>query len=234
MWCGRTCRGRTVPAPIARWDDARDAWVEDHRTDLISGRSAVFLETWPRSGSMRSGVIFGRPTWEPRTAGSESLLLLPTVTVQDGQNTGGPAEFIRNTPPLNTRVLMLPTPSANLGDNGGSQNPDKRRAGGHQPSIADVAEHKLMPTPQAHDAQQGRASDAAKGGPNQRGSKGYLMLPSAVTLLPTVRAQNGEDRNQMGGHERRGGSRWDELLLKGQLKQIGQNTPPPLDDGKLF
>lgn len=35
----------------------------------------------------------------------------------------------------------------------------------------------LMPTP--------RASDGAKGGPNQRGSSGDLMLPSAVALLPT-------------------------------------------------
>jgi DNA (cytosine-5)-methyltransferase 1 len=35
----------------------------------------------------------------------------------------------------------------------------------------------LMPTP--------RATDGTKGGPNQRGSSGDLMLPSAVTLLPT-------------------------------------------------
>ncbi len=35
----------------------------------------------------------------------------------------------------------------------------------------------LLPTP--------RATDGNKGGPNQRGSSGDLMLPSAVTLLPT-------------------------------------------------
>jgi hypothetical protein len=35
----------------------------------------------------------------------------------------------------------------------------------------------LLPTP--------RATDGEKGGPNQRGSKGDLMLPSAVMLLPT-------------------------------------------------
>ena len=35
----------------------------------------------------------------------------------------------------------------------------------------------LLPTP--------RATDGTKGGPNQRGSKGDLMLPSAVNLLPT-------------------------------------------------
>lgn len=40
----------------------------------------------------------------------------------------------------------------------------------------------LMPTP--------RATDGTKGGPNQRGSSGDLMLPSAV-LLPTPTAQDG-------------------------------------------
>jgi DNA (cytosine-5)-methyltransferase 1 len=35
----------------------------------------------------------------------------------------------------------------------------------------------LLPTP--------RATDGTKGGPNERGSSGDLMLPSAVMLLPT-------------------------------------------------
>lgn len=34
--------------------------------------------------------------------------LLPTCTVQDGANTGGPSQFHRNTLPLNTEVLILP------------------------------------------------------------------------------------------------------------------------------
>lgn len=43
----------------------------------------------------------------------------------------------------------------------------------------------LLPTP--------RASDGEKGGPNQRGSSGDLMLPSAVTqLLPTPRRSDGD------------------------------------------
>jgi hypothetical protein len=42
---------------------------------------------------------------------------------------------------------FLPTPTANLGSNGGSQHPAKRRRGGHQPSIADVTEHLGAGTP---------------------------------------------------------------------------------------
>jgi DNA (cytosine-5)-methyltransferase 1 len=59
------------------------------------------------------------------------------------------------------------------------------RASAHagRPDGAPVA---LLPTP--------RATDGTKGGPNQRGSSGDLMLPSAVTLLPTPKASNNENR----------------------------------------
>ena len=89
---------------------------------------------------------------------------------------------------------------------------------------------QLLPTP--------RATDGSEGGPNRRGSKGDLMLPSAVhRLLPTPTTEpmtgNGHARNlgkevrllptpsvadSLGGHERRGGARGDELLLKGIAK----------------
>ena len=69
---------------------------------------------------------------------------------------------------------LLPTPTANLGRNGGGQDAEKRRAGGHAVSIEDVAISlpKLPPTP--------RASDGTHGGPNSRGSKGDLALPAAA------------------------------------------------------
>ena len=78
-------------------------------------------------------------------------------------------------------LSLLKTPTAQLAINGGSQHPDKRREGGHGPTLADQVEH-LLPTP--------RATDGTKGGPNQRGSSGDLMLPSAVTLLPTPTASH--------------------------------------------
>ena len=178
-------------------------------------------------------------------------------------------------------LTLLRTPTAQLAINGGSQHPDKRKAGGHGPTLADEVEH-LLPTP--------RATDGTKGGPNQRGSKGDLMLPSAVVqLLPTpvttdakgaapgdlrrnspglraladplptpaacnpndgegaetwlarrervkLTAQNGNGMGMplsiavqliptpsvadaAGGHERRGGARGGELLLKGLAKE---------------
>ncbi|MEE2041849.1 DNA cytosine methyltransferase [Nocardiopsis tropica] len=95
-------------------------------------------------------------------------------------------------------VTLLPTPDAYQGSRGGSQDPAKRRAGGHSVSLADVVEH-LLPTPRARDSKgrgyddqlpnviedlsllpTPRASGGAHGGPNQRGSKGDLALPAAV------------------------------------------------------
>lgn len=47
----------------------------------------------------------------------------------------------------------------------------------------------LLPTP--------RATDGTKGGPNQRGSSGDLMLPSAVALLPTPSASAFNDTEDL-------------------------------------
>ena len=70
---------------------------------------AVYSETFPTSGSMRSGMVFSRPTLAHRTSGSVSS--------------------------------FLPTPAAYDSERGGTQTPEKRRAGGHQPSLADVLTH---------------------------------------------------------------------------------------------
>ncbi|GGR67477.1 hypothetical protein GCM10010252_01530 [Streptomyces aureoverticillatus] len=68
----------------------------------------------------------------------------------------------------------MKTPTANLGSNGGTQHPAKRKAGGHGPTLADEIEH-LLPTP--------KASDGAKGSPNQRHGDGSLTLASTAAVL---------------------------------------------------
>lgn len=94
-------------------------------------------------------------------------------------------------------VALLPTPKASNNENRQSLD----RYGMNLGQALGVT--PLLPTP--------RATDGTKGGPNQRGSSGDLMLPSAVMqLLPTPSVADAT-----GGHERRGGKRGDELLLKG-------------------
>lgn len=52
---------------------------------------------------------------------------------------------------------LFKTPTSNLGSNGGSQHPDKRKAGGHGPTLADEVEH-LLPTPAARDWKSGESN----------------------------------------------------------------------------
>lgn len=174
------------------------------------------------------------------------------------------------------RWATLPLASGTGGADVAPVRPDDRP---HAPGSAP----RLMPTP--------RATDGTKGGPNQRGSSGDLMLPSAVAqLLPTpvsqpsgnspeehLRKKPGRDivtdlsiiaenglfetggrliptpsvADATGGHERRGGARGDELLLKGMAKEghlnrfgpyaavidrwarvIGRPAPDPTEPGK--
>lgn len=75
--------------------------------------------------------------------------LLPTPRTTD---TGGPGIHGNGGQDLRTEVSLLPTPDAYAGTRGGTQAPEKRRTGGHTVSVADVAEHELLPTPKAGDA----------------------------------------------------------------------------------
>ena len=101
--------------------------------------------------------------------------LLPTPTASDAKNCthtthdGGLS--------LPDQVRLLPTPRASDTGTAG------RRAGaGFRPPLSQqvlplVDPQALLPTP--------RATDGTKGAPAQRGSKGDLMLPSAVLRLTT-------------------------------------------------
>lgn len=69
--------------------------------------------------------------------------LLPTPMTSEARGIGLHGQGSQD---LRTTIALLKTPLSNLGQNGGSQHPDKRRAGGHGPTLADEVEH-LLPTP---------------------------------------------------------------------------------------
>lgn len=138
----------------------------------------------------------------PRAAGepeAHGLTLLPTPRSSDSNGAG---EHGTGGPDLRTVVDLLPTPTVNdAGNVGGASQFDRNTV---------PLSHALLPTP--------RATDGTKGGPNQRGSSGDLMLPSAVQLLQTPSVADG-----LGGHLTRSGERGAELLLPGQAKDMGVN-----------
>lgn len=94
------------------------------KTPQISllGDSELFSETWPRSGSMQSGVCYLRPPLAPTMIGSDSGSLLPTLTVNGNNNRPYPGK--KSGYGLGTAVAMLPTLTT-IGMNGGS---NSRRA----------------------------------------------------------------------------------------------------------
>jgi hypothetical protein len=151
--------------------------------DLFSGLSDVYSETFPSSGSMRNGSVYVRPTPAHLTDGSacsSSPGLLPTPSVADG--TGG--HLTRSG--SRSDELLLPGVAKSLAEGPLLPTPtvsDTNGAGAHGTGGPDLRTAvSLLPTP--------RATDGTKGGPNQRGSSGDLMLPSAVMLLPTPTAMD--------------------------------------------
>ena len=152
-------------------------------------RERLFWIAWPETAGApaRLGVAFaelGRGGWE------EIDLLggtAPEWPVAGAAYAG--AAYAGAEPRIDTSLLR--TPTAQLAVNGGSQHPDKRRHGGHGPTLADEIEH-LLPTP-----------TAVPYGHQQSTSPGAAIRPSLETLassgalLPTPRAS---DSHGIGAH----------------------------------
>lgn len=94
-------------------------WQQSLGGDLDLMSSSVPL---PRSVIVSRGIVYARPISAHR------------ISVTDGSLSRG---------------VMMKTPTSNLGSNGGSQPEEKRRAGGHGPTLADQVEHSrdLLPSP---------------------------------------------------------------------------------------
>lgn len=194
--------------------------------NLLCGHSEPYSQTWPASGSMRSGRASALRRSALPTSGSGSsssrglptprardgrgrgyedglpnvVQLLPTPTVSEATGIGHAAQGgmnLRHTvsllptptstpygnnqspspgaavrPSLDSLApTLLPTPRASANENRQTKRTPSQEAGTHGLCLA-AEMASLLPTP--------RATDGTKGGPNQRGSKGDLTLPSAA------------------------------------------------------
>ncbi|MFP8961089.1 hypothetical protein ACLIYP_11105 [Streptomyces nanhaiensis] len=143
---------------------------------------------------MRSGALFAHPTSAPPTGAtacssspglptprardakgrgySDGLptvaALLPTPSTSEATGTGHAAQGGMN---LRHAVSLLPTPVA--GDARGARQATAPNPRSTSPTLTDLTHNgTLLPTP--------RATHGTKGGPNQRGSRGDLTLPSVA------------------------------------------------------
>lgn len=170
------------------------AWCGLRAADVGAphGRWRVFVLAWPAADT-------------DRATGDQWRLAAP------GQAQGGRAWADAGGRGGAPDATLLPTPAVN--DMGRAYTPEEWDAwtakmkaahgngNGHGKPL-EIEAARLMPTP--------RATDGTKGGPNQRGSSGDLMLPSVVALLPTPSVADVE-----GGRKSRSGDRSGELLLNG-------------------
>jgi len=118
--------GLSSRASFARWDRDSSSWRTSQLSLFVDSTSSSV--TWPKWGSMRSGAVFERPTWEPLTEENESSSsqwITPRTAMAsmysesretlDNRDTGGGKET------LATQVAgMWPTPDAFLSNDGQS------------------------------------------------------------------------------------------------------------------
>lgn len=125
---------------FASWNQSSGCFSKTSLQFSLFPQEQPYSENLPRSGSMRSGQLFARPTVARRTDATERS--------------------------------SWPTADANT-----STYSNGKRGENLRESAAN------WPTP--------RGTDGAKGGPNQAGSRGDLMLPSAAAMWSTPNVPNG-------------------------------------------
>lgn len=139
-------------------------------------------ENWPTAGGMRNGSLFQRQTWVPATAGQGGSASRGDQWLTPNVPNGGrsvPPELVaskgmtadgqKRTVGLESQSRYWATPDCNT---------STYSNGKMGPNIRQQATQWATP----------RAGDGEKGGPNQAGSKGDLMLPSMAAQWPTPSA----------------------------------------------
>ncbi len=164
-----------LPTPRAR--DCRGRGFQDGLPNVVQLLPTPTVSEATGTGHAAQGGMNLRHT----------ISLLPTPVTSDGERRS--ATYGRGNPTL--AGALLPTPRASANENRQTRRTPSQEAGTHGLCLAaEVA--SLLPTP--------RATGGSKGGPNQRGSKGDLTLPSAAHQIgaPTPKPSRGGRRSADG------------------------------------
>lgn len=205
---GPTFSPSTLDAGLERWTaslrDSRaktSAWRADVLASMESGRASSST-----SSTLPTLAVRGSSFW--RTSVASLLPPPPLWTKPKGlSKSGRPPESWENWPSAggmrNGSLFQRPTWAPAMGGSGGSASRGGRwttpqahdvteRGSGQQPTAKAgnaclARDARTWPTP--------RGTDGTKGGPNQAGSKGDLMLPSAAAQWPTPAARDAKGAN---------------------------------------
>lgn len=200
-----------MPALIAVWNSARGVW-ERPEANILCGHWALYWQTFPTSGSMRTGSLFRRLTSARRTAGNgfSSLRgpLMPTPQYQDGIGSGGAAsrldgrqEMLHTLIRRMAETPMLASPRASDGGWSGDENGKGARGSSSGFGLRNQSrEFTLLPTPDAgvfnasEDPEQWTARMMASRdswGPSI-GMAARMIADGKTDLLPTPTSQLNE------------------------------------------
>ena len=184
--------GANMHGSFARFDLNGSSW-KTSETYLFEGLDA-FSETWPRSGTMRSGIAYQRQPLAPLTAATGSGLL-PTP---EASNTKASAMRSGGRSPRNFLAPLWPTPTVvythqnwSMDDLAAKQaqvKAETRAKGKHHSgngfglNLAQAA--RLWPTPAARDYRGANAKPFADRGGGKKGEQ----LPNAVRHAPDTPA----------------------------------------------
>lgn len=125
----RTTHGTSGLKPLRQfglYDPGTASW-RMCQDSLFQDILELSSKTYTKHGMMQDGSL-----WELTMSGLPIAekgcgLWLPTPTVQDSENDGGPSQCRRNTVPLNAAVKMLPTPNATDWKGRSTRSPGKER-----------------------------------------------------------------------------------------------------------
>jgi len=166
----------------------------------LDGSSETFSETWPRSGTMRSGIAYPQVPSAPLTYGtgygSSPTHSIPTPTASDcieRQCTSRQSPLNFGTPlAVAVRMPLWPTPTRGDGDSSGSRNTPNSQA---HPGLSltdavrqDGGTGRMWPTPTA--SEQNISSQQAETRIRTNG----ICLQDAVRRWPTPTAEDGESK----------------------------------------
>jgi hypothetical protein len=187
--------GPTWRVPLAHYDPASSSWKTSQ--GMFPSDWPTSSETCPRWGMTRRGELFELPTPAPPTAEpASSSSLLPTPVADNSRGLPQPGTDFQSLP--NIAISLLPTPRATDGTKGG---PNQRGSSGDLMLPSAVVQ--LLPTPAVNDMGRGKTPEewdtwtaAMRARHGNGNGHGPSLEIEAQRLLPTPRAQSGEDRNQ--------------------------------------
>lgn len=181
--------GRTSPRSFARFnpDGYFSKMYRDCYLPTMEPPSEPFLETWPKSGSMRNGAVYRLASVEARSEETESLSWPTHASVNWRDGRAGPETLKNNARPLQEYAVSIwPTPRSSPSENRNTKAAPSH-GNGHGRTLAGDA-IGMWYTPRVPNG--GSVVDAetvASKGATEKGKR-QVGLESQARLWPTPKA----------------------------------------------